>query len=210
MMQECNDTKTIGKRIRKLREECQMTQEQVGNALLVKRQTVSQWENGERDLKTEQIIKLANLFHVSCDQILTGYSPFNIYYGEELGLSDKAISNLRKLCELNTFNMVQDFITADDLNFYSDTLKVISKVIEDMELCYLLKDYCRTSSTDFTHITNYNDSIPIPTDETTGRKYLAFRDNSYNSYTTTYLDHLNNSILLEIMKHIKQLVPFDN
>lgn len=62
--------KTIGKRIKILREKNNLTQAELAKKLFVKRETVNYWENGTRDLKSQSIIQLAELFNVSCDYIL--------------------------------------------------------------------------------------------------------------------------------------------
>lgn len=48
----------IGERIKALRISKKITQAELAQALNVKRQTVAQWENQERDLKTGAIISL--------------------------------------------------------------------------------------------------------------------------------------------------------
>ena len=66
---------SIGLRIAKLREERGLSQKQLADelekmGLKVRRETVTQWENGSRDLKTEYTVKLADFFDVSADWIL--------------------------------------------------------------------------------------------------------------------------------------------
>lgn len=60
----------IGLRIAKLRESRGLSQKQLADelekiGLKVRRETITQWENGTRDLKTEYTIKLADFlgFH---------------------------------------------------------------------------------------------------------------------------------------------------
>ena len=64
---------TIGGRIKKLREEKGEIQADVAKKLNVKRETVNQWENNTRDLKTEYTVKLADYYNTTCDYILRGY-----------------------------------------------------------------------------------------------------------------------------------------
>jgi len=84
----------IGKRIRKLREAKGLTQADVAKALDVKRETVNQWENGTRDLKTEYTMKLADFFGETCDFVLRGVQAENVETNQKLGLSDAAIEKL--------------------------------------------------------------------------------------------------------------------
>ena len=92
----------IGKRIRELREDAELTQLDLAKALNVKRQTIAQWENGERDLKTGYIISLSKHFNVTSDYLL-GISNNKMYengeIGQVLGLSDFAIDNLKSVSE---------------------------------------------------------------------------------------------------------------
>lgn len=87
----------IGGRIRALREEKKLTQLELSKELKVKRQTIAQWENGERDLKTGYIIALANYFNVSTDYIL-GLSEYKTTISNNIGivtgLSEKSIEQL--------------------------------------------------------------------------------------------------------------------
>jgi len=57
-------------RIRDLREDSDMTQEQVARYLCIKQNTYSQYENGQRQLPLECLIALAKLYKTSTDYIL--------------------------------------------------------------------------------------------------------------------------------------------
>lgn len=61
---------TIGERIKTLRERKNLTQLELSKGINVKRETINQWENGTRDLKTGTIISLSKYFNVSADYIL--------------------------------------------------------------------------------------------------------------------------------------------
>ena len=92
----------IGVCIAKLRESRGLSQKQLSDelgklGLKVRRETVTQWENGTRDLKTEYTIKLADFFGVSCDYILRGVSSENLRVSKETGLQNEAINKLRHL-----------------------------------------------------------------------------------------------------------------
>lgn len=96
---------SIGLRISKLREERGLSQKQLADelekiGLKVRRETVTQWENGSRDLKTEYTVKLADFFGVSCDEILRGIKAEHLSIVEATGLSDKTIENLHKISKL--------------------------------------------------------------------------------------------------------------
>lgn len=66
-----NDIKNIiGKRIKILRRNQDLTQKQLAEMLKVSQQTVGYWETGDRLLKADQIKMLANYFNVSTDYLL--------------------------------------------------------------------------------------------------------------------------------------------
>lgn len=62
---------TLGERLQQLRKEKQMSQEELGNLLLVSRQTVSLWENNQTVPTVDNLIRLKEIFGVSIDSILT-------------------------------------------------------------------------------------------------------------------------------------------
>lgn len=68
--------KTIGDRIRKLRQEADMSQQELAKLLQIARPAVSQIENSERKLSAEELKKLSEIFHVSADSLLgSGTEP---------------------------------------------------------------------------------------------------------------------------------------
>jgi len=84
----------IGDRIRELREKKGETQASVAKKIGVKRETVNQWENGTRDLKTEYTVKIADYFKTTCDYILRGIPAENVDIHRATGLKYNAIRNL--------------------------------------------------------------------------------------------------------------------
>ncbi|RDU23228.1 helix-turn-helix domain-containing protein [Anaerosacchariphilus polymeriproducens] len=62
--------KSLGKVLKQHREECNMTQEFVAEAIGVSRQAVSKWENGMSDPSTSNLIALAKLFKISTEELL--------------------------------------------------------------------------------------------------------------------------------------------
>ena len=80
--------KEIGERIKHLRISKKLTQDEVAHALNVKRETVTRWETGARDIKTEITILLSKYFNVSADYLLglTENTSTNI---SEIGISNK-------------------------------------------------------------------------------------------------------------------------
>lgn len=68
----CNktDLASIGKRIKKARENCNMKQEDLAEKLYCKRELISYYENGNRDIKTDTLINLSKILNVSVDYLL--------------------------------------------------------------------------------------------------------------------------------------------
>lgn len=122
-----NSNIEIGKRIKELREKKGLTQKELAENLSVKRETVNQWENGTRDLKTEYTIKLADFFEVTCDEILRGVKAENVSINKELGLSDSTIEILNVLKSAD-FDDVLNVI-----NFLIETLH-FKLIHEDVEI----------------------------------------------------------------------------
>lgn len=60
----------VYKRIRDLREDADMTQREVGEAINVPQRTYAYYESGGRMIPPEVLIKLADLYHVSVDYLL--------------------------------------------------------------------------------------------------------------------------------------------
>jgi len=56
-------------RIKELRIDKDMTQEEVANYLGIKQTVYSRYETGKNDMKPEQIVRLAKLYNVSTDYI---------------------------------------------------------------------------------------------------------------------------------------------
>jgi len=65
-----NDKPTIGERIKELRKQNGLSQEEVSKYLEIQRSTISLYESGDATPPTMTIIKLARLFNVTTDYIL--------------------------------------------------------------------------------------------------------------------------------------------
>ena len=65
-----NIFEVIQMRLRDLREDADITQKQLADYLNIKQNTYSQYENGQRQLPIDILIKLAQYYNVSTDYIL--------------------------------------------------------------------------------------------------------------------------------------------
>lgn len=68
--EKSNIKKSLGEVLKQHREDCNMTQEFVAEAIGVSRQAVSKWENGTSDPSTSNLIALAKLLQISAEDLL--------------------------------------------------------------------------------------------------------------------------------------------
>lgn len=60
----------FGERLKQLREEANLTMEQLAVSLGTKKQTISRYENNQREPEYATLIKIAQFFNVSTDYLL--------------------------------------------------------------------------------------------------------------------------------------------
>lgn len=69
----------IADRLRYLREKSKFTQSQLAKELDIRRSAYAKIELGMQDIKSDMIIKLSEIFGVSCDYILLGKNPLQAH-----------------------------------------------------------------------------------------------------------------------------------
>lgn len=62
----------IGQRIKELRIECELTQQELANKIGASQNTISQYEHGRAKASIEIIVKLAETLNTTTDYILRG------------------------------------------------------------------------------------------------------------------------------------------
>lgn len=62
----------IGKRIHEIREQKNLTQEQLASDLAISRQAVSKWESGKAIPDIENLMYISDLYDVSLDELIKG------------------------------------------------------------------------------------------------------------------------------------------
>lgn len=88
---------SLGKRIKFLREEKDVRQEDIGNILNVSKSAVSQWENDLRTPDMDVVIKLSDFFNVSTDYLLGQTDIKNTDDGVQHVNDDEALEYLDEL-----------------------------------------------------------------------------------------------------------------
>ena len=126
---KCNDTspEAIGERIRTAREKMNMKQEDSASKLFCKREVVSYYENGNRDIKTDTLIRLSEILGVTTDYLL-GLSKAQTKDIEVAsicdytGLSEKSIFELKQLTNKNYLSIVDKIITSTEFLYLLDCI----------------------------------------------------------------------------------------
>jgi transcriptional regulator with XRE-family HTH domain len=86
MLKESEDaamSQTLGYRLKKLREEHGINQEDLAKVLELDRTALSLIENDKRSLKVEQLIKISKFMNISTDELLNLESPLEIILEKE-------------------------------------------------------------------------------------------------------------------------------
>ena len=149
--------KEIGERIKHLRISKKLTQDEVAHALNVKRETVTRWETGERDIKTEITILLSKYFNVSADYLLgltenTSTNISEIGISNKTGFSTSTVENILDLpikLKIILDKIINELLKSDLLEKFEElkenniklinlyqTDSIYNKLVEDEELTY--------------------------------------------------------------------------
>ena len=118
---------SIGNRISFLRQREGLTQQELADLLNTRRENVSYWENGTRDIKSETIVLLAEKLNTTCDYLLRGVESENVDIHKKIGLSNSAVNILKTICMYDSLrDGVNVFIESPDfVNFANDFSEVL-------------------------------------------------------------------------------------
>jgi len=109
---------SIGARVQELREQSSMTQSKLAESMGISRETLNHWESNAREIKATQVLKLADLFNVTCDYILRGVSADNVEVHGQTGLKDEAIHQLKTIYnERSQYLMPPPVLKTDFFNY---------------------------------------------------------------------------------------------
>ncbi|MBR3743147.1 MAG: helix-turn-helix transcriptional regulator [Clostridia bacterium] len=87
--------KSIGGRIKELRERAEISQQELADSIGVSREKIAKIEGGEREAKAQDIIRMAEIFRTTTDWITKGIQPNNTEIHAATGLSDAAVEALQ-------------------------------------------------------------------------------------------------------------------
>ena len=149
--------KEIGERIKHLRISKKLTQDEVAHALNVKRETVTRWETGARDITPEITILLSKYFNVSADYLLgltenTSTNISEIGISNKTGFSTSTVENILDLpikLKIILDKIINELLKSDLLEKFEElkenniklinlyqTDSIYNKLVEDEELTY--------------------------------------------------------------------------
>lgn len=126
----------FNEKLKKLRKEEGLTQEQLAEKLNVSRQAITKWETGEGVPDIENIKQISNLFNVTIDELLKEEKNINIEkrekysYVEELEIdhSKHFDINICKIQELNILANNEEKVRVEVLSSENENLNEIFKV----------------------------------------------------------------------------------
>ena len=197
----------IGQRIKRCREEQNLSQQQLADRLFVSRELIAKWESGSREIKGENIVAIAIELNSSCDYLLRGYEPQNLDFCERTGLSNRALENLLKVCEespdtLDVTGSVEVLING---LLESDSIKSIANAYGKIQWCKdaldemrsigvtdTQRELCRDSQ--IRRIQAYNPTaatdIPLPKDEWV----ISGKENDLDYAIYTFLETIKKAV----------------
>ena len=109
----------IGQRLKELRIKKALTQEEVAAALNTSRTNYTKMEAGERDLKTDHCIALADFFETTCDYLLTGVEADSVDFCKQTGLSYNTLQQLTKNSRSDFVDTLLNALLRDELFQYA-------------------------------------------------------------------------------------------
>ncbi len=102
----------FGDRLQELRNKTNLRQEDVAKKIGVGRTTYAMYEQGKREPDYETLLKIAELFGVSTDYLLTGQektdSEKNLFFFDMEGLTEQEIEEIKKHIEFIKWKAAQE------------------------------------------------------------------------------------------------------
>lgn len=127
---EFRQLQTIGYRIRGLREEHKLTQQQFADALDVTRDSVSKWELGATPPMLTHILRICKLYNVDVDYLLgrIDCKTHDLQYVHDItGLSEAAITKLMSIKDDPSANILSSIITDREFIYVLHSIDTLCK-----------------------------------------------------------------------------------
>lgn len=124
----------IGQRIRECRTNLKLTQQELGQRVNTSRSVINYWENGSRDIKTGDIVLLADVLGVTTDYILGRTNDPNPQpcAVDELGLSPEAIEQIKHIARYRR-NPLNYFLASEYLPLLLENFKDFQEVAQSIK-----------------------------------------------------------------------------
>ena len=133
---------TFGKKIAELRKSSGLSQEQFGEMFSVSRQSVSKWESDQSLPELSTLIKIADFFNVSIDELLGRENTKTADTGRIYNKAVKSNQQFKLGCILMVIGIVLlgtlMFIQKDMIIFWGDPIRMLIKSIQARSLTDLL------------------------------------------------------------------------
>lgn len=129
----------IGRRIRETREKNGVTQQEMADALSVKRETVNQWESESRRIKDKDLCRIAPYLGVTADYLLglteiKSRDPQIQNVCDYTGLSEQAVSTLNMVksgrCPFDSHTVELFLETQDGLSVFGHSKRIFDLYIQ--------------------------------------------------------------------------------
>lgn len=103
----------LGKQIRKLRQDAQISQEELAERVFVSRQTISNWENDKSYPDVHSLVLLSEIFHITIDELIKG----DVEVMKDV-INKESISEFNFYARLYTISLVIMLVSAIPLFFW--------------------------------------------------------------------------------------------
>lgn len=124
---------TIGGRIAALRKNAGLKQRELADKITVSRELVNLWENDLRQIKGEDIARLADALGTTCDYLLRGVSSENLNIYFATGLLDEGIAAIASISD-NQRTVLNEVIASKHFREIVSLLALYEDHISAMEL----------------------------------------------------------------------------
>ena len=166
---------TLGEKISGLRKNASYSQEKLAELMDVSRQAVTKWESGKANPDTENLIRLAEIFGVSLDELCKNVNPKKINYAPGHILVFLSLLILTAYCVIGGITK----------NFDGNVLVVLIILAIPMHCFTHLIFWGMAKSGEFSFLAGYDSSVKYDTEEM--KRYVVSLDFITGFETVSYL-----------------------